>query len=139
MKDQEKGKGLMEPQNSATELTALIVDDDKLVRMIHQGLLKRAGVKNEAVKNGKEAIDIHCSGQSYDIIFMDKDMPIMNGIEATKKLRSMGIESMIVGASSCNRDAEKQEFIEAGLNDYQGKPLTLEALKSILDVVKASK
>lgn len=60
-------------------------------------------------------------------------------MQATKKLRSMGIESMIVGASSCNRDAEKQEFIEAGLNDYQVKPLTLEVLKSILDVVKASK
>ncbi|CAK8543702.1 unnamed protein product [Lathyrus sativus] len=137
MKDQEKGP--MDPQNSATELRALIVDDDKLVRMIHQGLLKRAGVKNEAVKNGKEAIDIHCSGQSFDIILMDRDMPIMNGIEATKKLRSMGIESMIVGASSCYREAEKQEFIEAGLNDFQVKPLTLDVLKSILDVVKARK
>lgn len=81
MKDQEKGKGPVDLQNSATELRALIVDDDKLVRMIHQGLLKRAGVRNEAVKNGKEAIDIHCSGQSFDIILMDKDMPIMNGIE----------------------------------------------------------
>ncbi|CAI8583205.1 unnamed protein product [Vicia faba] len=139
MKDQAKGKGSMEPQDSATELTTLIVEDDKLVRMIHQGLLKRAGVKSEAVKNGKEAIDIHCSGQSFDIIFMDKDMPIMNGIEATKKLRSMGIESMIVGVSSCNREADKQEFIEAGLNDYQVKPLNPDVLRSILDVVKASK
>ena len=59
MEDQGKGKGLMEPQNSGTELTALIVDDDKLDRMIHQGLLKRAGVKNEAVNNGKEVVDNH--------------------------------------------------------------------------------
>jgi len=81
MEDQGKGKGLMEPQNSGTELTALIVDDDKLVRMIHQGLLKRAGVKSEAVKNGKEAVDIHSNGQRFDIILMDKEMPIMNGIE----------------------------------------------------------
>ena len=81
MEDQGKGKGLMEPQNSGTELTALIVDDDKLGRMIHQGLLKRAGVKSEAVKNGKEAVDIHSNGQRFDIILMDKEMPIMNGIE----------------------------------------------------------
>jgi len=59
----------------------LIVDDDKLVRMIHQGLLKRAGVKIEAVKNGKEAVDIHFSGQRFDIILMDKEIPIMNVIE----------------------------------------------------------
>jgi CheY-like chemotaxis protein len=63
------------------ELTAPTVDDDKLVRMIHRGLLKRAGVKSEAVKNGKEAVDIHCSGQRFDIILMDKEMPVMNGIE----------------------------------------------------------
>lgn len=100
MKDQEKGEGPMEPQNSATELRALIVDDDKLVRMIHQGLLKRAGVKNEAVKNGKEAIDIHCSGQSYDIIFMDKDMPIMNGIEV-HMLRIINFKALFILIQVC--------------------------------------
>jgi response regulator RpfG family c-di-GMP phosphodiesterase len=81
MGDQEKVKEPMERQNSETKLTGLVVDDDKLVRMIHQGLLKRAGVKNEAVKNGKEAVDIHYSGQRFDIILMDKEMPIMTGIE----------------------------------------------------------
>ncbi|CAJ2632856.1 unnamed protein product [Trifolium pratense] len=138
MGNQEKGKGLMESQNSADKLTALVVDDDKLVRMIHQGLLKRAGVKNEAVKNGKEAVDIHYSGQRLDIILMDKEMPIMTGIEATKKLRSMGILSRIIGVSSCTK-AEKQEFLKAGIDDYQVKPLTIGVLNSILDVVKARK
>jgi response regulator of citrate/malate metabolism len=59
-------------------------------------------------------------------------------MQATKKLRSMGIRSMIVGVSSCT-EAEKQEFMEAGLNDYQVKPLTIGVLNSILDAVKASK
>lgn len=59
-------------------------------------------------------------------------------MQATKKLRSMGIGSMIVGVSSCT-EAEKQEFIEAGINDYQVKPLTIGVLNSILDAVKASK
>lgn len=76
-----KGKGLMRPQNSDTQLTALVVDDGEIVRKIHQGLLNRIGVKSRAVKNGKEAIDIHRDGQSFDIILMDRDMPIMNGIE----------------------------------------------------------
>jgi len=50
--------------------------------MIHQGRLKRAGVKIEAVKNGKEAVDIHCSGKRFDIILMDKEMPVMNGLRS---------------------------------------------------------
>jgi len=78
---EDQGKGLMEPKNSGSDLTALIVDDVKLVPMIHQGLLKRTGVKNEAVKNGKEVVEIHCSGQRFDIILLDKEMPIINGIK----------------------------------------------------------
>lgn len=65
----------------ARQLTALVVDDDIIVRMIYGKMLNRVGVKNQVVENGKEAIDIHCSGQSFDLIFMDKDMPVMNGIE----------------------------------------------------------
>lgn len=43
-------------------------------------------MKNHAVENGKEAVDIHCSGQSFDLILMDSDMPIMNGIEVRNYL-----------------------------------------------------
>ncbi|KAJ7980491.1 two-component response regulator ARR22-like [Quillaja saponaria] len=63
---------------------------------------------------------------------MDKDMPIMNGIEATKKLREMGIHSKIAGVSTRSMEREVQEFMEAGLDDYQQKPLTIAKLISIL-------
>lgn len=66
------------------QLTALVVDDDIMVRMIHRKMLNSVGVNNQVVENGKEAIDLHHSGQSFDLILMDKDMPIMNGIEVTK-------------------------------------------------------
>lgn len=75
-----KSKNLMAP-HLATQLTALVVDDNILTRKIHQKLLNSVGVKNQGVGNGKEAVDIHCYGQSFDLILMDKDMPIMNGIE----------------------------------------------------------
>lgn len=67
----------MEPR----QLTALVVDDDIIVRTVHQKMLNSVGVKNQVVENGKEAIDIHNCGQSFDLILMDMDMPIMNGIE----------------------------------------------------------
>lgn len=71
------------PQNLAThQITALVVDDNALNRKIHQQLLNSAGVKNVQVAgNGKEAVDIHRRGQRFHLILMDRDMPIMNGVE----------------------------------------------------------
>jgi CheY-like chemotaxis protein len=129
----------MEPQNSTRELTALVVDDDRVIRMILRRLLEKAGVKNvEEVKNGQEAVEVHRSGKHFDLILMDKHMSVMNGVEATKKLRSMNIDSMIVGVSSCETEAEQKEFMDAGLNDLKQKPLSIDVVSSILDVVKAS-
>ena len=71
----------MAPKNLGTKLTALVVDDNILNRKIHQKLLESVGVKNQGVEKGQEAVDIHCHGQIFDLILMDMDMPIMNGIE----------------------------------------------------------
>ncbi|KAJ4849158.1 Two-component response regulator 24 [Turnera subulata] len=119
-------------QNSGTKITALVVDDDTTIRVIHQRLLKNLGIENQVAKNGQEAVDIHSSGKYFDLIIMDMDMPILNGIEATKKLRAMGIHSMIAGVSSRSMEEEVQEFMEAGLDDYQEKPLTTAKLITIL-------
>ncbi|MED6109985.1 Two-component response regulator 24 [Stylosanthes scabra] len=122
----------MTSQNLSTQLRALVVDDNILNRKIHERMLNGLGVECMVVANGKEAVDVHFYGQSFDLILMDKDMPIMNGIEATKELRSMGINSLIVGVSSRSMEAEIREFMEAGLNDYHVKPLTTHKLASII-------
>jgi len=62
-------------------LSALVVDDDLVNQMIHRRLLDALGIQNQVVGNGKEAVDVHSSGKSFDLILMDKDMPVMNGIE----------------------------------------------------------
>jgi len=70
------------PQNFVlSKLTALVVDDNIINRKIHQKMLNKFGVKSQGVENGKEAVDIHWRGQKFDLILMDMDMPIMNGIE----------------------------------------------------------
>ncbi|QCD97815.1 CheY-like superfamily [Vigna unguiculata] len=81
----------------------------------------------------KLSVDIHRYGRRFDLILMDMDMPIMNGIQATKELRSMGIGSMIVGVSSRCTETEIRKFMESGLNDYHEKPLNTAKLNSILD------
>lgn len=72
----------MARRNFGSQITALVVDDNVLNRRIHEKLLESAGVRNhEGVENGKVAVDIHCHGRRFDLILMDMDMPIMNGIQ----------------------------------------------------------
>ncbi|CAN8288920.1 unnamed protein product [Cochlearia groenlandica] len=120
------------PNLAELKLNALVVDDDFVNQSINKRLLDLLGIKNDVVCNGKQAVDVHCSGINYDLILMDMDMPIMNGIEATKKLREIGIETKIVGVTSRAKEEEKKEFMEAGLNDFQEKPLTISKLLSAL-------
>ncbi|XP_030549472.1 two-component response regulator 24-like [Rhodamnia argentea] len=119
-----------------SEVTALVVDDDKVSQMIHHQLLNILGIENDVVVDGKQAVDIHLSGKKFDLILMDRDMPVMNGIEATKKLRDMGIRSTIAGVSSHSSSKEKQEFIEAGLDVYHEKPLSAAKLLSVVSKMK---
>ncbi|XWS22481.1 hypothetical protein CRYUN_Cryun29cG0038800 [Craigia yunnanensis] len=120
----------------ANRIVALIVDDNLLNQRIHSTLLNKHGIETEVMRNGKDAVDAHFSGKKFDFILMDRDMPVMNGIEATRKLREMGIGSIILGVSSHSSEEVKREFMEAGLDDYQEKPLTLTKLTSILQKLK---
>lgn len=71
----------MEIIGSEKKFSVLIVDDDPIIRKIHSALLSKFTKEIQEVKNGKEAVDLCRSGASFDIIFMDKEMPIMTGLE----------------------------------------------------------
>ncbi|WZZ12237.1 hypothetical protein YC2023_105326 [Brassica napus] len=69
------------PSLAESKLTALVVDDNFVNQTMHHKLLDRLGIKNDVVCNGQEAVDVHCSGRNYDLILMDMEMPILNGIQ----------------------------------------------------------
>ncbi|XP_031257488.1 two-component response regulator ARR22-like [Pistacia vera] len=94
--------------------SALIVDDDPLIRKIHSEVLKSLGFQTQVAKSGKEAVDLYRAGANFDIVFMD----------ATKELRGMGVSTKIVGVSSECSESEIEAFILAGLDLYYAKPLT---------------
>ncbi|KAK7397375.1 hypothetical protein VNO78_18545 [Psophocarpus tetragonolobus] len=116
-----------------TKISALVVDDDAIIRKIHKTMLERLfNMEAETVKDGKEAVDLHLSGANFDIIFMDKEMPIMDGHEATKHLRAMGVKSMIVGITTRGDDKDKEEFLAAGSNHCFEKPLDRAKVQQVL-------
>ncbi|KAI9377144.1 hypothetical protein POPTR_019G025000v4 [Populus trichocarpa] len=110
----------------------LVVDDDTVVRMVHRMLVTSLGLKVQEAKNGKEAVDLHINGASFDLILMDMEMPIMNGPTATRELRAMGVKSTIIGVTSCTFESVHKDFIEAGLDHCVAKPLTLAQIASFL-------
>ncbi|MBA0709180.1 hypothetical protein Golax_024234, partial [Gossypium laxum] len=62
-------------------LSALVVDDSPLLRLLHDIHLKKYGLKVQVAENGKVAVDLFHLGASFDLVLMDKEMPVMNGVE----------------------------------------------------------
>ncbi|KAK1378009.1 Response regulator [Heracleum sosnowskyi] len=111
-------------------LSALVVDDVTIIRLIHGAFLRRHGFLTRSVENGRQAVDLICSGEQFDVIFMDIRMPVMNGVQATRELRAMGVRSMIVGVD-CELDHINEDYIQAGMNRVYEKPMTNDIVISV--------
>lgn len=103
----------------------LIVDDSKTNRQIMSHLLTPVGFEIQEAVNGKEAIDVWLRWQPH-MIWMDLRMPVMNGYEATERIRSHAskLHTPIVGLSASTLEEEKSLFWAAGCDDFVGKPFS---------------
>ena len=111
----------------------LVVEDDMGSRRLLKEILEKTGAACEFVQNGQEAVDI-LRGQSFDICLMDVQMPVMDGLAATRIIRSE-ISSVlpIIALSAAVMKEDREKGIAAGMNDYLSKPLDVEALRSCLN------
>ncbi|XP_057533029.1 two-component response regulator 24-like [Amaranthus tricolor] len=117
-------------------MNALIVDDNALIGNVAQKLLDSYGFATKIVENGQQAVDIFNAGNSFDVVFMDMEMPIMDGIKATKELRAMGVKSLIFGVTTSESKSDIKAFKEAGLDEYFEKPLNFVKIDSVLRRLK---
>ncbi|KAI5391294.1 two-component response regulator 24 [Lathyrus oleraceus] len=120
------------------KVKVLIVDNDPRTLRIHENLLKSLGVETRTVKDGREAINTTAwndySLPAYDLILIGRQLPLINGIEVTKRLRAIGYPSRIVGVTRSLTEAEREEFLSAGVDDivdYE-KPMSIETVKMLL-------
>jgi len=100
----------------------LVAEDVKTNQMLIELLLKRMGLEVTIAANGKEAVQ-KALERKYDLIFMDIQMPNMNGYEATRALRKQGITTPIIALTAHAMKEDKTICIEAGCDDYLTKPL----------------
>ena len=111
----------------------LVVDDVGSNLYVARGLITPYGLSIETAMSGFEAIERINNGEEYDIIFMDHMMPGMDGIEATKIIRSMGYTKPIVALTANALVGQAEMFLENGFDDFISKPIDLLQLNTLLN------
>ncbi len=102
----------------------LVVDDNAINRKVVSEMLKKSGCHVTLASSGKEAIGI-VQQQAFDVIYMDIQMPEMDGIEATRRIRALNLPKIppIVALTAYSLPGDKAKFMKAGMDDYLAKPI----------------
>lgn len=117
----------------------LLAEDMGVNRLLAETMLREAGFEVESVPDGCDALDaVACHpARYYDAVLMDIQMPIMNGYEATRRIRALGREDTeklpIIALSANAREQDKRASLESGMNAHVAKPFDLAVLVDILN------
>jgi signal transduction histidine kinase/ligand-binding sensor domain-containing protein/DNA-binding response OmpR family regulator len=114
-------------------LNILIVEDNPVNQKLAERVLTKLGYKPEKAFNGKEGVELF-NQNHYDLVFMDVQMPVMDGYEATQKIRAQKNNQPVIIAMTANAmQGDREKCIAAGMNDYISKPIKLEELVALLE------
>ncbi|XP_047056527.1 two-component response regulator ORR42-like [Lolium rigidum] len=129
----------MTSYDEGSPVKALIVEDSAVETRVHSAILRKFQCEITTVKNGKEAVQLFLEGKKFDIIFCDKDMPVMSGPEAIEKIRALGeIHVKIVGVSV--GDNAQEAFMRVGADEFLPKPMDIDVVGAIIqEVIKKKK
>ncbi len=125
------------PDFSQCKARILLAEDNMVNQMVAVGMLKTMGLTADTVGNGQEALEA-LKKQPYDLVFMDAQMPVMSGLEATRLIRDpnsrMGCRSIPIIAMTANAmPGDREKCIEVGMNDYLPKPVSSQRLALVLE------
>ncbi len=127
---------LEEAQASRSKLKALVVEDNLINQRLIKILLQEYNLQVTTASDGEEAVNL-CMINEYDIVFMDIDMPIKDGILATQEIKQQKSPAQasrmpIVALTALAMEGDREHILEEGLDDYLSKPLTREKLEYVL-------
>jgi signal transduction histidine kinase/AmiR/NasT family two-component response regulator len=122
-----------------TTVKILVVDDNPINRTVTGHQLLRLGYKADFANDGRQAIDA-LQQQLYDIVFMDEQMPVLDGIEATRLIRQAQADGdsrfaphlRIIALTANALSAERDLLLQSGMDDYLSKPVTIAAIRETL-------
>ena len=129
--------------DESAHLEVLVVEDNPVNQELAERLLKKRGCRVTLANNGAEAVECFENGH-FDLIFMDMQMPVMDGIEATESIRSREMrrswvvsdefqQVYIIAMTANAMDGDRERCLEAGMNDYVSKPIKPQELYAAID------
>lgn len=119
-------------KNESRTLRILMAEDNAINRKVALSMLKRLGYKADVAENGLEVLQA-LRERSYDVVLMDVQMPQMDGLEATRRIRDSGLATHIIAMTAHALDGDRDECLKAGMDEYISKPIKIEELARILE------
>ena len=110
---------------------ALVAEDAKANQALIQVLLQKMGFEVTIVEDGQQAIE-QVRKEAFDIIFMDMQMPVVNGYDATQQIKAMGIRTPVIAVTAHAMKGDERKCFDAGCDDYIAKPIDRKKMEQII-------
>jgi CheY-like chemotaxis protein len=125
------------PRVAGGKARILVTEDNITNQQVAVGILKKLGLHADAVADGREAVEA-LAAIPYDIVLMDIQMPVMDGLEATRQIRDPGSavrdhDVPVIAMTAHAMQGDHEKCLEAGMNDYVSKPLMLKDLAGVIE------
>ncbi len=124
-KETVRADAVVDTAGDVRKLRVLLAEDNKVNQEVALGMLRKAGHSVRAVDNGVEAVEA-AGAEAFDVVLMDVQMPLLDGIEATKQIRKLPDPKGRVWVVALTADAmtgAKEYYLKAGMDDYLSKPI----------------
>jgi CheY-like chemotaxis protein/5-hydroxyisourate hydrolase-like protein (transthyretin family) len=128
------------PVDRESDLRILLAEDNQVNQKVTMQMLSKLGFKADIVGNGLEVLQ-RMESQPYDIILMDLQMPLMDGMEAARAIRKRWpgtFQPWIIAFTACAMEGDEKKCLDAGMNDYMSKPIQIEDLRRKLANYRSS-
>ncbi len=130
----ENQENIMETKVITKQEKILLVEDNKVNQIVVKHQLRKIGYQCDIAENGQMALDL-LQEKSYDLIFMDCQMPILDGYDATRAIRQndQTKDLIIIGLTAFAMETDKEKCIDAGMNSYLSKPCSVNEIEIIIE------
>lgn len=123
-------------ESTTGDVRILLADDDSICQLVAGKMVEDKGIRVRTADNGFEVLDI-LEREAFDLILMDIQMPVLDGIETTKRIREKekqtGKRIPIVAVTAFALQGDKERFLAAGMDDYISKPIKMSELFKLVD------
>ena len=131
---------MMQPNGENGRPSILIAEDNLINQKVIERMVQKLGYKADLVSNGREALDA-LSRRPYGLVFMDCQMPEMDGFEACREIRNAdlgGTRIPIIAITANAMKGDRERCLESGMDDYVSKPILPEEMFRVIDLQLAA-